>query len=122
MILGKGMATATVTAKCEQQFLPISLATLHPSSVTNFSLYIQENSELPIRLYRGPDYPVDEEDVERLIERGVANLYIDVHEHDAYQQYLRANFNTILGDESLTVKRRFGCLNAVVRDVLAELF
>ena len=116
------MATATAFVRSQQQFLPISLATLHPASVTNFSLYIQESPELPIRLYRGPDYPVEEEDVDRLIERGVKNLYIDVAEHEAYQQYLRSNFNTILHDESLPVKRRFGCLNAVVRDVLAELF
>jgi HD-GYP domain-containing protein (c-di-GMP phosphodiesterase class II) len=119
------MATATATANeaagC-QQFLPISLATLHPASVTSFALYIQESPELPIRLYRGADYPVDEDDVERLIERGVTHLYIDGSEHEAYQHYLRTNFHTILRDENLPVKRRFGCLNAVVRDVLAELF
>lgn len=112
----------TATAKHDQQYLPISLATLRPSSLTHFSLFIQESTALPIRLYRGAHYPVEENDVQRLLERGVKNLYIASDEHDLYQQYLRETFVAIVSDESLPIKRRFGCLNEVIRNVLAELF
>ena len=111
------MATAEI-----DQYIPVSLATICPSEVTNFPLFIRDNPETPIQLYRDADYPFEAEDLQRLNDHGMKNLYITSNDHERYQQYLRKNFVAILNDESLPVKRRFGCLNEVVRDVLAEAF
>jgi len=111
------------TAAAEiSSYIPVSLATIDPSKVTNFPLFIRDNPETPIRLFRDADYPFEADDIERLIDRGVTHLFVTMNDHLRYQQYLRKNFVVIIEDESLPVKRRFGCLNEVVRDVLAEVF
>jgi HD-GYP domain-containing protein (c-di-GMP phosphodiesterase class II) len=104
------------------QFIPISPATIRPSSVTGFPLYIRKNSQTPIELYRGADYPLQREDLERLMKRGVKRLYVSADDHEQYQLYLRSNFTASLSDETVPLARRFQCLNEVVRDVLAEAF
>jgi HD-GYP domain-containing protein (c-di-GMP phosphodiesterase class II) len=111
------------TAAAEiDQYIPVALTTICPSEVTTFPLHTRDNPNTPIRLYRDADYPFEADDLQRLIDRGVKYLYVASNDHERYQQYIRNNFVTILNDESLPVKRRFGCLNEVVRDVLAEVF
>jgi HD-GYP domain-containing protein (c-di-GMP phosphodiesterase class II) len=90
--------------------------------VPSFALYIRDDADLPIRLYRDPDYPVEADDVQRLTQRGVKYLYVLLADQERYQKYLRENFGAILNDESLPLKQRFGYLNEVVRDVLGEVF
>jgi HD-GYP domain-containing protein (c-di-GMP phosphodiesterase class II) len=112
------MTTATEI----ERYIPVSLATICPSDATNFPLFIRDNPDAPIRLYRDANYSCDAEDFQRLIDRDVKRLYVTLQDHDRYQQYLRENFRAIVSDESLPVARRFGCLNEVVRDVLSEAF
>ncbi|MCH7751381.1 MAG: HD domain-containing protein, partial [Planctomycetes bacterium] len=111
----------TTTAEIDQ-YIPVSLATICPSEATNFPLFIRDYPDSPIQLYRDADYPFEAEDLQRLIDRGVKRLYVTLYDHEHFQQYLRKNFAVILNDESLPVERRFGCLNEIVRDVLAEAF
>ncbi len=113
--------TTTTSEDCTH-YIPVSVATISVSSVTNFPFYIREDRDSPVLLYRDADYPFEKDDVQRLIDRGVKNLYVALHDHDRYQQYLRNNFATIVNDESLPVQQRFGCLNEVVRDLLAHVF
>ena len=75
-----------------------------------------------MRLYRGPDYPFAEKDIQQLLENDVKSLYVSSQEYDDYQQYLRDCLPAVLSDESLPVQRRFENLNEVVRDVLADTF
>jgi HD-GYP domain-containing protein (c-di-GMP phosphodiesterase class II) len=112
----------TISATEIEQYIPVSLATISPSEATNFPLFIREDPDTPIHLYRDADYPFEAKDIQRLIDRGVKRLYVALYDHEQYQQYLRENFASILKDESLPVERRFGCLNEIVRDVLAEAF
>lgn len=105
-----------------EEFMPIPLATLHPSSVTGFRLYIRDNPDHPARLYRDASIPFEADDLQRLIASGTTCLFISTDDREAYQEYLRANYDVIVRDEALPISRRFGCLNAVVRDVLAQAF
>ena len=111
----------TTTAEIGE-YIPVSVTTICPSEMANFPLFIRDNPETPICLYREADYPFEADDLQRLIDRGVKRLYVTLYDHERYQQYLRKNFTVILNDESLPVERRFGCLNEIVRDVLAEAF
>lgn len=113
---------ATATAKSDQLFVPISLATLLPASLPQFPLYIREADDQPPRLYRDAGYPVDKQDLARLVERGVKHLYVIQTDQERYQNYLRETFSALLIDESLPLAQRFSCLNEVVRDVLSEVF
>jgi putative nucleotidyltransferase with HDIG domain len=112
----------TSTAVEIDQFMPVSVATLPEAEAINFSLYIRDSPDTPIKLYLSADYSFEAGDIQRLVDRGVKKLYITLYDHEHYQQYLRKNFAAILNDESLPVERRFGCLNEVVRDVLATAF
>jgi len=111
-----------MTAAEIDRFIPVSLATISPSESTDFPLYIREDPKSPIQLYRDEEYPLTAADIQRLIDRGVKRLYVTLCDHESYQRYIRENFSSVLEDESLPVERRFGCLNEIVRDVLAEAF
>ena len=91
----------TTTATEIDRYIPVSLATFDPSEAANFPLFIRDNPDTPIHLYRDANYPFEPEDLQRLIDRGVQHLYINLGDHERYQQYLRKNCDAIVNDESL---------------------
>jgi HD-GYP domain-containing protein (c-di-GMP phosphodiesterase class II) len=103
-------------------FLPVSISTLLPDNVIGVRLYIHDTSAGGPRLYRGADIAFERKDRDRLLDRGMRALYINVGDHARYQVYLRNHLPVILGDESIPVHDRFATLNTVVRDVLAGSF
>ena len=106
----------------EQAYIPVSAAALIPETCINTSLYICQQTGGEMQLYRGPQVPIEQADLDNLVARGHSRLFVRADEHAQYQQYLRDNLSSFLGDESLPVKRRFASLNEVVRDVLATSF
>jgi HD-GYP domain-containing protein (c-di-GMP phosphodiesterase class II) len=111
-----------LTPPAESAMIPVSVATLIPATVPGVSLYLPAGNGLRPQLYRGADFPVTQADIDQLQDRGVGTLYVAVGEHGAYQQYLREHLEPLLDDESVPIARRMGCLNEVVRDVLAGVF
>jgi HD-GYP domain-containing protein (c-di-GMP phosphodiesterase class II) len=111
----------TVATEIERYF-PISLATICPSEAANFPLFIREDPNAHIDLYRDAHYQFEPKDIELLVDSGVHRLFVTLEDHEQYQRYLRENFTEILDDDSLPAERRFGCLNEIVRDVLGEAF
>lgn len=101
---------------------PVSAVTLIPEAVLGLSLYLPSETGDEMHLYRSSDVPLTETDLEKLVSRGHTRLYIRSDEHADYQQYLRDSLQSILADESFPVSRRFGALDGVVRDVLANSF
>ncbi len=103
-------------------FLPISISTLVPTTSVGMDLYqLSEETQRPV-LFRGGDYPLKLDDINRLRERGIQCLYIAADKREAYQSYLR---QIAQGDESLgniPMAARVGALNEVVRDVLKKSF
>jgi len=103
-------------------YLPVSISTLLPGNVVGVRLYIRDSSATMPRLYRGADIPFELRDRDRLLSNGLRSLYINVCDHERYQEYLRQNLESILGNEEIPVSDRFTSLNIVVRDVLAGSF
>jgi HD-GYP domain-containing protein (c-di-GMP phosphodiesterase class II) len=112
----------TLVASEIDGYIPVSLATLSLSDVTEFPLYIWDGQESAIRLYCGADYPIGADDLRRLADRGIRKLFVALNDNERYEQYVRRNFATILTNESLAISQRFSCLNELVRDVLSEAF
>jgi HD-GYP domain-containing protein (c-di-GMP phosphodiesterase class II) len=112
----------TSMAKDDDVYIAISPATICPSRVPKFPLYLRDGSSRAYRLYREGDDPFDADNVRRLTDRGAKHLYVTLADQERYQRYLREYFGAVVGDESLTIQQRFGCLNEVVRDVLGEVF
>ncbi len=108
----------TMTA---EEFIPISVATLLPSEAIGLDLYQRERETNRLILYRGADYPLSLDDLQRLRGRGVHRLYIAHRSRDMYQKYLR---KIATSDEAhlLPLSARAGALTEVVRDVLEAAF
>ena len=123
MILGNdgamGLAQAT---DVDSTYIPVSVATLIPEKTIGTSLYLRRQSDDVMQLYCSPDIPIEHSNLADLLVRGHSTVFIRASEHVHYQQYLRDNMDGILDDESLPAEERFGCLNGVIRDVLAGSF
>ena len=102
--------------------VPISVATLLPSSVVGVSLYLRAEPGAPATLYRGANYPLTTDDVHQLQNRGIKKLYVSSQDHEHYQQYLREHLSELLSDTSQPTVNRFSALNEVVRCVIGEAF
>lgn len=103
-------------------FLPISVATLVPTTLVGMDLYQVGEDKQRVVLFRGGDYPLEPDDLDRLRERGIKRLFISADKRDDYQAYLRriSECDPTLGEVS--IQARVGALNEVVRDMLRTSF
>jgi HD-GYP domain-containing protein (c-di-GMP phosphodiesterase class II) len=103
-------------------FLPVSVATIVPSSVLGVPLFIRhENCPMP-RLYRGSEYPLAQSDLNDLLARGVTTLHIRSIHYHRYQEYLRQSLPALIEDPAVPMSQRFEALNQMAQDVLQEVF
>lgn len=72
-----------------RDLIPISIATLTPRSHLGLDLYQVELETENYILYRGGDYPLTVDDLERLRVRGVEQLFISRESQASYKDYLR---------------------------------
>ncbi|WP_146397889.1 HD domain-containing phosphohydrolase [Planctomycetes bacterium CA13] len=103
-------------------YLPISVATLLPAKAVGLNLFQKEQETDRLMLYRGADYPLHMEDLDRLRDRGVHLLYIAKDSGARYQSYLRRLLNSSPDSPSVTPQLKVGALNEVVLDVLRTSF
>jgi HD-GYP domain-containing protein (c-di-GMP phosphodiesterase class II) len=102
------------------EFMPISVATLVPTTVVGMDLYHGSADGSPNVLFRGRNYPLLVEDIANLRERKVINLYIKSENRLDYQFYLR---QLVEGKtESASFSARTSALGLVVRNVLQTAF
>ena len=102
-------------------FIPISVATLTPSSAIGLDLYQLEKATDRMTLYRGGDYPLTVDDLSRLRRRGTNRLFITCCARTHYQDYLRS-ITTQPPKSSVTSRARISAMNEVVRDLLQTSF
>jgi putative nucleotidyltransferase with HDIG domain len=101
-------------------FIPISVATLLPSSAVGLDLFQTEQDTGRLVLFRGADYPLAPQDLQRLHQRGVKRLYISKESQNRYQKYLRQLATADAEDTRIPMYARVGAMNEVVRDVLSR--
>lgn len=102
----------------DTEYIAISVATLRSGNAIGTDLYSHDPITSQMRLYKKSDYPLKDDDLQRLLTRGIRRLYITQGGVDRYQEYLRRILINADGDVSLSA--RVGALNEVVRDVLRE--
>jgi putative nucleotidyltransferase with HDIG domain len=100
--------------------IPISIATLMPSSTVGLDLYQAEQDSDALVLYRGAEYPLAASDLVRLQQRGVTRLFIQKESQGRYQKYLRQLASAPTEDSTIPMVARLGAMDAVVRDVLTR--
>ncbi|MEM7315404.1 MAG: HD domain-containing protein, partial [Planctomycetota bacterium] len=102
-------------------YIPISVATLLPTEAVGLNLYQQEVDSERLVLYRGEEFPLTMDDLERLKSRGVHRLYITKEARSVYQKYLR-KIAVACDSKTVPLAARAGALSEVVRDVLHSAF
>jgi len=116
------LISSSASHEWDTAYIPVSVATLIPEKLVGVSLFLYDESDEKMHLYCGPNIPLGETALSKLIARGHSRLYLLADEHSTYQQYLRENLNSVLDDKSVSVQKRFSTLNEVVRDILAVSF
>ncbi|MEM6776599.1 MAG: HD-GYP domain-containing protein [Planctomycetota bacterium] len=101
--------------------LPISVATLSTSSLIQADLYCRGEDSEAATLYRAAEIAIRDEDLTRLRDRGVTQLYIQPEDRAAYQSYLRELANEE-GPNPSSSAQHAAVLNEVVLDVLETSF
>ncbi|MGE3779657.1 MAG: HD-GYP domain-containing protein, partial [Pirellulaceae bacterium] len=115
-------ATTCERPVSHDDYVAVSASMLVPSKLCGVSLYTRDDTASPMRLFRGPDFPITQQDLDALSASGRKKLFVSATEHRQFQSYLRENLDGSLKDESLSITQRFDMLNEVVRDVLGESF
>jgi HD-GYP domain-containing protein (c-di-GMP phosphodiesterase class II) len=100
-------------------YVPVAVATLIPSAMHGFDLYIRQARSAGYVLYRRAGYPISDEDVRRLIEQDVGTLYILFDDRDAYAEHLN---RLLLEGDSLTAVQKYNILKGAARSLLLEQF
>jgi HD-GYP domain-containing protein (c-di-GMP phosphodiesterase class II) len=98
-------------------YLPVSTATLCAASVLNFDLYVQHPGRAYAELYRERDYPLQDDDLERLRQEGVDHLYIRLNDTEAYRQYLSEH---VFHDSGVPPAVRLKALREITRTAFED--
>jgi HD-GYP domain-containing protein (c-di-GMP phosphodiesterase class II) len=97
--------------------MPIGVGTLRASAMFQFDLYRQADNTGQPALYCRRQHPFSQDDLDRLVARGVRTLYIASTDSQAYRDYLRDN---ILKNESIPPEQRYQALREGAREVLSK--
>ena len=101
----------------EAALIPIGVETLLASGVLPFDLYLHGDGASPPILYREKSLPVHDDDLKKLLQRGVRTLYIPQVESSVYREYLRS---TLLSNADIPPLQRYQVLREATRSVLSE--
>lgn len=99
-------------------YLPIAVGTLAPAAMLDFDLFVLADRSEPV-LFRGKNYPLTADDIERTRESGRGTLYIRLAEHERYCEHLR---QVVLENPQLPAAERIQVLKAVNRSVFETAF
>lgn len=99
--------------------VPIAVDTLCPTALLDFDLYVRLSAGGGAFLYRESSYPLDQDDLDRLVTQGVHTLYIPSAKCPTYQKYLR---DVVVKNERLPPVQRFSVLKKANRAIFESAF
>lgn len=105
----------------QESLIPVSVSTFIPSTTLGMNLF-KPTGDGGYQLYREASYPLYEDDLERLKNRGIQQLYISQADRAEYQAYLREIAFEDASQTGASAQVRAQALGSVVRDILAESF
>ncbi|MEM9644983.1 MAG: HD domain-containing phosphohydrolase [Planctomycetota bacterium] len=101
-------------------YIPISVATLVPSTSMGVDLFQRDDRTQNWVLYRAADYPLENADLSKLKANGIKRLFISKRSRADYQEYLRS---VVEGDaDGTSAHAQVSAMNEVVLDVLENAF
>jgi len=103
---------------CEGYF-PIALDTLCPTPILDFDLYVRAEGANGVVLYRERNYPLEREDVDRLVASNVGTLYVPLDAQRAYRRYL---FDMVIKNVGVDPRQRYKVLTTATRAAFDAAF
>ncbi len=109
--------------QCVDSLIPISAATLFEGAAMGCDVFLKSNgnSKQAVLFCRGGTI-AEPSELRPLMHGGVTKLYINRHDRDHYQHYLRENWRELLADSSKSARDQIAVISEVARDVLHERF
>ncbi len=114
------MATEGVVQ--EQDLFPIPLAVMQPGTLAPVNLYIRFRTPPRIILYKRAYAPLREEIRERLMDHGVAELFLRKEDERAYYDYVEQNLTAIVRDDRLPTEKASQLVYETSSRVMEETF
>lgn len=104
-------------------YLRIPLGLLRVNELADFPLYLVPPGRGPV-LYRECGLPFQEENRQRLVQTGVAAVFVPNTDERAYRNYLERNLDAILDDPTVTPEEKsgvlYGSLVWVIEDIMHD--
>ncbi|MFN7877355.1 MAG: HD-GYP domain-containing protein [Pirellula sp.] len=107
-----------MTSLLEQESVAINITTMTSESVEGMRLYMKDDQDAYI-LYREAHLPIDQNDIERLKERGVRWLYIDQSSKEIYRERMT---QIAFGDTPVPTSMRIAAISGIVREAMEKSF
>jgi HD-GYP domain-containing protein (c-di-GMP phosphodiesterase class II) len=104
------------------ELVPICVAALRPATVTGVDLYLPAERGCRPILFCARHCPLPPDDLARLLDAGVAKLYVERGAREAFQLYLREHLADWRDNDDLPAATRYAAMDAMVSDVLRESF
>jgi HD-GYP domain-containing protein (c-di-GMP phosphodiesterase class II) len=95
--------------------VPVAVKTLQANDSSSFDLFLWPTKNSPPCLYREKHLPLEQTDLERLLNQGITTLYTRSAEASQYCDYVRSQ---VLDDDSIAATERYGILKDATRTVL----
>jgi HD-GYP domain-containing protein (c-di-GMP phosphodiesterase class II) len=105
-----------------RQLVAISPATLLSESIVGIDVYASSGENSEAILFFSKEAPVSRNRLQKLAEDKNFKLFVSAECYDAYQSYLRDNWDQITDSPDVSVNTKTTILNEVVRDVLNSAF
>lgn len=100
-------------------FFPVPIATLTPQALAGMSIYLYDEDNESHTLYRDAEYPVEDQDLQRLKNRGIDMLYVESRVRDKYREYLN---EVAFSEKAVDPSIKVGAVAEVIRSVLQDSF
>ena len=94
-----------VSRESENSFFPISPLMIMPDTLGDFAIYIKRDNGLHA-LYCGKDSIFTKQQMERLHDNGVQEIYIETSEKTNFESYAKQHLGKILNNETIPIKDR----------------
>ncbi len=107
--------------ECVSGFVPVCLSSLRSDTLADFDLYLRVPELSRPVLYRQRDLPFTEDVRQRLVQRGVARLYVLAEDHGRYLRYVESHLPTLLNDPSLPTETKTDLLYRSATNMMAEI-
>ncbi len=93
---------------------------LSVEKVSRFNLYIQQAGKT--RLFRGRNFPITQEDIDSLVQRGLKYVLLELESKKNFLTYIENNLDRIVSSDAIPDKEKSAIVKEVTENFVTEFF